>query len=725
MKKVININFHGRVVPIEESAYEILKQYVDSLKKYFANEEGKDEIINDIESRIAELFAENIKKGQTCITEDTVESIIKSMGRPEDFEAEDISSSETSYTHQNYSQDSSSYTSSTPRTRLYRSENDKVLGGVCAGLANYLRVDATVVRILFAIITFGGFGTGFLIYILMWVIIPSKELESNLKKRLFRNPEERVIAGVASGLAAYFNIQVWIPRLIFALPLVLGILGSITHSIFWNFDFGPSFIFGSFGGSLSVIYAILWAIIPEANTASEKLEMRGEKVDLNTIKNTIQEDLEGFKNRASKMGSEIKEKAEKFGEELKDTVHATSQSFKAEAAPKAKSAGRKIGNVIAVLFKAFFLFLGGIICFAFLMAFIGIAIGGVAVFPLKDFFIEGFWQNLFAWLTFILLLLVPVIAMITWIIRRIMGVKSKNRYLGLSFTLLWVLGIVSAVLFASSFINNFRGQARDKQEYNITQPTSSKIILRVVEPKIKMYNRFYRMDGFVRITNDSLYLNNIKVNVTKSFDANYHITAFKYSGGNSENAALEAVKDINYSFNQADSVINLNNSFALEKGSKFRNQRIILQVQVPVGKRIYLDRSISRKFDWVNMHFGNDWENEWGWDDDNLGKSERWRSNIEYVMTESGLERIDKRDYWDDSYEYNDPKEYKEELQKDIDKKERELEQKKKELEKTKDSTYKYNQTLIKKEKLRIKNNASFIHVVKDLKQVLAERFTG
>jgi phage shock protein PspC (stress-responsive transcriptional regulator) len=725
MKKVININFHGRVVPIEESAYEILKQYVDSLKKYFANEEGKDEIINDIESRIAELFAENIKKGQTCITEDTVESIIKSMGRPEDFEAEDISSSETSYTHQNYSQDSSSYTSSTPRTRLYRSENDKVLGGVCAGLANYLRVDATVVRILFAIITFGGFGTGFLIYILMWVIIPSKELESNLKKRLFRNPEERVIAGVASGLAAYFNIQVWIPRLIFALPLVLGILGSITHSIFWNFDFGPSFIFGSFGGSLSVIYAILWAIIPEANTASEKLEMRGEKVDLNTIKNTIQEDLEGFKNRASKMGSEIKEKAEKFGEELKDTVHATSQSFKAEAAPKAKSAGRKIGNVIAVLFKAFFLFLGGIICFAFLMAFIGIAIGGVAVFPLKDFFIEGFWQNLFAWLTFILLLLVPVIAMITWIIRRIMGVKSKNRYLGLSFTLLWVLGIVSAVLFASSFINNFRGQARDKQEYTITQPTSSKIILRVVEPKIKMYNRFYRMDGFVRITNDSLYLNNLKVNVTKSFDANYHITAFKYSGGNSENAALEAVKDINYSFNQADSVINLNNSFALEKGSKFRNQRIILQVQVPVGKRIYLDRSISRKFDWVNMHFGNDWENEWGWDDDNLGKSERWRSNIEYVMTESGLERIDKRDYWDDSYEYNDPKEYKEELQKDIDKKERELEQKKKELEKTKDSTYKYNQTLIKKEKLRIKNNASFIHVVKDLKQVLAERFTG
>ena len=63
MKKIININFRGRVIPIEESAYETLKQYVDSLRKYFANEEGRDEIINDIESRIAELFSERLKHG--------------------------------------------------------------------------------------------------------------------------------------------------------------------------------------------------------------------------------------------------------------------------------------------------------------------------------------------------------------------------------------------------------------------------------------------------------------------------------------------------------------------------------------------------------------------------------------------------------------------------------------------------------------------------------------
>ncbi len=89
MKKVININFQGRVIPIEETAYDMLKQYVESLRLFFANEEGRDEIINDIEGRIAELFAETLKKGGTCITDEDVITIINSMGRPEDFEAEE------------------------------------------------------------------------------------------------------------------------------------------------------------------------------------------------------------------------------------------------------------------------------------------------------------------------------------------------------------------------------------------------------------------------------------------------------------------------------------------------------------------------------------------------------------------------------------------------------------------------------------------------------------
>ena len=172
MKKVININFQGRVIPIEESAYDMLKQYVESLRKFFANEEGRDEIINDIEGRIAELFGDSLKKGSTCITDEDVDGIIKSMGRPEDFEG-DESKVQTQLGEETKQQQQSRTfyegAGEAPRGRLYRDESDKMLGGVCSGLANYLRVDPTIVRLVFALITFGA-GTGILLYILLWII---------------------------------------------------------------------------------------------------------------------------------------------------------------------------------------------------------------------------------------------------------------------------------------------------------------------------------------------------------------------------------------------------------------------------------------------------------------------------------------------------------------------------------------------------------------------------
>src|SRR5471030_983934 len=204
MKKVININFQGRVIPIEESAYDMLKQYVESLRRFFANEEGRDEIINDIEGRIAELFGESLKKGSTCITDDDVNHIIASMGRPEDFEGDEgkVQSQLGADGQKQQSNSGRNYESATdaPRGRLYRDENDKILGGVCSGLASYLRVDPTILRLVFALIVFAG-GTGFLLYILLWIILPSKPLNNTSStKRLYRNPEEKVIAGVASGI---------------------------------------------------------------------------------------------------------------------------------------------------------------------------------------------------------------------------------------------------------------------------------------------------------------------------------------------------------------------------------------------------------------------------------------------------------------------------------------------------------------------------------------------
>ena len=691
MKKVININFQGRVIPIEETAYDLLKQYVESLRKFFANEEGRDEIINDIEGRIAELFGESLKKGSTCITDEDVNHVIASMGRPEDFEGEEGKVHSQLGGEEKQSQEGYQYDphQDAPRGRLHRDENDKILGGVCGGIANYLRIDPTIVRLVFALISFGA-GTGILLYILLWIILPSKPLNStSTTKRLYRNPEEKVVAGVASGIASYFDIAIWIPRLIFSLPLVLAIINSIVKkAFFFDVDPFPSIIFGSFGGTLFVVYAVLWAVIPEAKTASEKLEMRGEKVDLNTIKNTIQEDLEGFKSRAEKWGGEVKDKAQQFGSEFGQTMSQKGQQFGKEAGYAAKSGGSRVFRAIGILFKAFFLFIAGIIAFALLVALLALMGAGIGVFPLKNFFLEGFWQNTLAWATLLLFLGVPVIAFITWVIRRIMGVKSGNRYLGFTFAGLWVVGLICGIILATSIAQNFDARARDKQEYTVVQPQNGKLIVEVPESTVKVYGRWFKMDGILSMTDDSLFLNNVKLHLVKSTDSLFHVSAYKYSHGPNESAAVKNVNEIHYGISQADSVLSLDRGFSLQRGTRFRNQSVTVTIQVPVGKRIVITGSVNKRLNYFHINSGN---GDWDFEDDWNNNWEHWSSDVEYVMTVNGLERVGKvkneEDHDEEENTIDKYKKSKEELKKEYEKKRKEADDLKKELDNPADTT--------------------------------------
>ncbi|MEQ1623972.1 MAG: PspC domain-containing protein [Sediminibacterium sp.] len=705
MKKVININFQGRVIPIEESAYDILKQYVDSLRKFFANEEGRDEIINDIEGRIAELFGESLKKGATCITEETVNGIIASMGRPEDFEGEEANVKSQLGGEGQQSKSNFQYSANdAPRGRLYRDDNDKLLGGVCSGVANYLRLDPTIVRLVLALIAFLG-GSGILLYILLWIILPSKPLVNTVStKRLYRNPDEKVIAGVASGISAYFDIAVWIPRLIFVFPLVTGVISSIfRHSFWWDGDPFPGIVFGSFGGTLFIVYAILWAVIPEANSASEKLEMRGERVDLNTIKNTIQEDLEGFKSRAEKWGGEVSAKAQEFGSEVKQTFTEKGAQFGSEMQFVAKKSKFSIFKVFGFIFKAFFLFIAGVIAFALLVALLAFLVAGVGVFPLKNFFLEGFWQNFLAWSTLLLFLGVPVVAFTTWVIRRIMGIKSGNKSIGFTFAGMWVLGLISALTLAFLISENFNARAREKAELAIKQPATGKMIVTVPESKVKVYGRWLKLDGLISMTDDSLFLNNVRIHLIKSKDSLYHIESTKYSNGSDESAALRNIKEMNYGINQQDSTVYLDRGFSVQRGTKFRNQGVVITIQIPVGKRILIDKKVQRRLNHFSLNNGrNDWDSDEDWND-----YYGWDSDVEYIMTTGGLERIkdnQKIDKVETSDQDNDGvsdavedyKKSKEELRKEYEKKQKEAEELKKELDKPVDTTqYKYKKAVV------------------------------
>lgn len=692
MKKVININFHGRVVPIEETAYDILKQYVDSLRRFFANEEGRDEIINDIEDRIAELFTETLKKGSTCITDEDVNTIITSMGRPEEFEAEEsnVKSQLSGEATTGAGYEQTTTTEAPPRGRLYRDEADKILGGVCGGLANYLRIDASLVRILFAIVTFGGFGAGILLYILMWIILPSRSLERNvIRKRLFRNPEDKVIGGVASGLAAYFNMAVWIPRLIFAFPLVMGILTSILRNAFWHFDPFPSIVFGSFGGTLFIVYAVLWAVIPEARSASEKLEMKGEKVDLNTIKTTIQEDLKGFGARAEKWGKDVGEKAGQWGKEFGQTMTQQGAKAGAEFGTTTKKGGSRILQILGVLIKAFFLVIAGIIAFALLMALIFGSIKGYDFIPLKGYVLEGDVQNSLVWPTIILFILTPVIGLLVWVIRRLMKVRSGRHYLGWIFGGLWVIGWICAISLGSSIAQNFQRRVSEKYPVTITQPSIPTIVVKLGDTKGKYYpyhvfDDDHNEDVFMMTRDeDSMLLKQVAVFAARSDDSLYHAYMIKISRGRSLTDAEAKMEKISFELSQLDSVLSLQKGFAISKDTKFRDQRVAIVIEVPVGKKIRFDESI----DWFEGFYLDEDRGRYRGESMSYDKTTypgwHYSNNKTYIMTTSGLERADKeaQKREDEGEDVPSPEERKQQ----IEQKKKEL----KELEKQ-DSVYKY-----------------------------------
>lgn len=657
MKKIININFQGRVIPIEEAAYDTLKQYVESLRRYFANEEGRDEIINDIESRIAELFSERLKRGSACITEDDVNAVIASIGRPQDFEEQDGDNTAHTSSAGNNANDSQQqykqqqqYNYAPGSGRLYRNADDKILAGVCSGLANSLRIDPAIMRVLFVLFI----GITFWIYIVLWIVVPVQSLKTNITKRLYRNPEHRVIGGVASGLAAYFKIEVWIPRLVFALPLLLSIVNGAFRGPFFNFHFFPGFLTGSLVGTLILVYIILWIVLPEATTASEKLEMRGEKIDLNSIRDTVKEDLGGIKERAEKFGAEVKETAQQFGERAKEfsqTAGQRAQSFAAEAAPVARRTGSGLGHAIGVLFKIFFFFIAGCIVLSLLAVLVSLFGVGVAMMPFKSYLLDGNWQSILAWSTLLLFLGVPIVAFIVWIIRRIVGAKSKNHYLGYTFGVLWLIGLFCFINLGIAIKRNFDYRAKVQEDYTLAQPNGKRITVKVANSTTRYYGSWWgpNWGGFFNFTDDSLLVKNIGVKIEKSKDSAYHVFATKSSNGSSGSQAESFAKSVGFHLEMEDSTLILDNGFSLPRGQKFRNQMVVVTVQVPVNRRILIDHSVSRRLNRFNIHFNPN--EDWSFDDD--WDHYQWEDDVEYIMTSTGLERADGK-RTTDNFENND-----------------------------------------------------------------------
>ena len=165
MKKTFTVNISGQVFHIDEDAFDLLQQYLHSIKHHFENKEGGAEIIGDIESRIAELMIESTNEAKQAITLDDVNEIINQLGQP--FEIDD----EEDHKNDESKDEPTGQAYAKKQKRFYRDSDHKVVGGVCSGLGAYFNLDPVIIRIIFAL-AFLIAGSSFWIYIILWIAIP-------------------------------------------------------------------------------------------------------------------------------------------------------------------------------------------------------------------------------------------------------------------------------------------------------------------------------------------------------------------------------------------------------------------------------------------------------------------------------------------------------------------------------------------------------------------------
>ncbi len=157
----MTVNLAGRIYHIDEDAYEVLKKYLDKVRSELKSVEGGSEIYEDVEARISELFGEQLGSSRQVITLSDVDTIITTMGEPEDISGKREGEKRSSFSYKSH-------------RRMYRDPENRLIGGVCSGLAAYWHVDPTIVRLVFILLAIFGMA-GVLIYLILWVVLPEAQ----------------------------------------------------------------------------------------------------------------------------------------------------------------------------------------------------------------------------------------------------------------------------------------------------------------------------------------------------------------------------------------------------------------------------------------------------------------------------------------------------------------------------------------------------------------------
>jgi len=535
MKKNISINIGGIIFHIDEDGFERLKEYLDSINRYFSTFEDSSEIIADIESRIAEIFLSKLNESKQVITMEDVSALITTMGSIQDFQAvEDSEIYAESKTDSKERKEESEGESEHHPKKLYRDGKRKLLGGVAAGIAHYFSIDPLWIRLIFIVLVFDIFLTfsvsGILIisYIIMWIVLPeSIDLKEDKKvRKLYRNPDDRVLGGVASGIAAYFAADVVVIRLLFVLTIFLGGAGILA-------------------------YLILWMILPEAKTITDKVQMKGEPVTLSNIESNIKSNLN------------IKEGEEHI------VVKILLFPFRL-LAMLLTAIGKALGPIASFLVDAIRIIAGlvfsltGVALLVALLIVLGVLIGLFTGNPnIETFPIELLKETFptYALVAAFIATGIPVLGLILGGIAIIIKNRSVHPSIGWTMFAIWIISIVVLAIATPAIVTQFRSEGTYTMEtlYDFGDKTA---VLDQNNLGLEEYHATtLRLRGY----------EGGQFKLVQEFE----------SRGRSRQDAIENAQMIEYHVNRKDSVLTFDSNIMFRENAQFRGQRLRMTLYIP------------------------------------------------------------------------------------------------------------------------------------------------
>jgi phage shock protein PspC (stress-responsive transcriptional regulator) len=420
--------------------------------------------------------------------------------------------------------------------------------------------------------------------------------DSTRKRRLYRDPDHRVIGGVCGGLGAYFNMDPVILRIIFVALLFLT------------------------GGTAFLAYIILWIAVPKAKNTAQRLEMRGQEATVKNIEKSIKEEI-----------NEVKESYKKFKQS--DTYSKGKRSVDA--------AGDVTYNVFKVILKAVVILIGVLLIisgFLGLLGFISSMVIGhsfVQGWPLiwsPEVQIPGFLNHFvepgtvtFGMIAFGILAGIPMLAMLFIGTKLVFRYKTNNTVIGLTMVGVWLIALVSLIAVSLGQLGNYKSQSSITETKTISCDSCQTLVLKIGEDKYEDYAKMdFEIDNVkvAMVDGDEVMLGNVTLDVDRSANDDFTILIKKSSRGKTRELAKEITEKIIYRFDLKDSTVVFDPWFILQKDEKYRGQDVDITVKVPQGKSVYLSNGLEKII--------HDIENVSNtWDGDMVGKT--------WVMKPEGL----------------------------------------------------------------------------------------